>query len=102
MLLSVLVEPLEPLNEMLFLIIWQFLEYINHKDAVSTVAQTRTDIESFAFWIVDHHRVGWSPVQRAVEENTLLKEYVHLVVAEALDIVLGAWSLENVQVQDTS
>ena len=49
MLLSVLVEPLEPLNEVLFLIIWQFLEYINHKDAVSTVAQTRTDIESFAF-----------------------------------------------------
>ena len=79
MLLRVLVEALEALDKVLFLVVWHFLHHIDHKDPIATVTQTWCQEKSLILRVVNYLRLCPS-IDVVVQEDAFLEEHIHLVV----------------------
>lgn len=96
MLLSVALEALESLNEVLLLIVRQALNNIDHEYAIAAIAQTLAQIEPFVVRVMDDLRLA-PAVDGVVEQDALFEQHVHLVIFWVVaDVAPGLF--EDIQV----
>lgn len=58
MFLRVALEALEPLDEVFFLVVWQSLDNIDHKDSIATVAESWAQVQPLVLRVMDDLWLG--------------------------------------------